>query len=520
MAKEVLPPLPWEVLAHILTFVPPSRLRSVILTCQGLRQLAEPLLYRHISLSNSPTRCFYLLRTLLARDELCKTIQTFHPADRYLPDQNLFPLLGRIIGSNLGSAHQKAYHKHIERVQERLSRVENISIARVGIHRESLKTLDIATRFPQVKRLRTFSDDGELGSLLDALPHITHLELPFHKFNSAEDQVHPHHARYLEGLFCPPFVAVSLVPSRPIKHLALLWCSSSRRIHGLNNWEFMEVMGRSTGTIRSLALFFGSRANMPEEMDQIFSATARFLPDVEELTIWFVFYEHNPDGPTRTLSEFRESLSSFCKLRSVDFNGSRGKPSGVPYFDRRRDAISTVYIQILQIWSERCPTLERVTFPNGAVWIKEPILQFSKHQRQLLSFLRRTFFSVPRLAINPLSQEAKSSPEQEYSFGKSSASDDVAAQGIDISTNISDANINTSTRPSWLGPGHDDPNSNTSTTASNFKWLCLNQSRLHSNLPPPWFHFRIQKSEFCWGTPMFERDLNAGWPEGLPIETS
>lgn len=305
MAKKSLTSLPWEVLGYILTFLPPSQLPSVILACRALRRLAEPILYRHISLSTSPTRCFYLLRTLLARDELCKHIHTFHPADRYtMPEQHFnFPFSRRIFRNRLSGDHQKAYYGHTERVVRRLCDVESLSIPGLAVSSENI--LNVLASLPQIKKFRTQSDAGQLGSLLDLLPSVTHLEIPFHPFHLSEGQVQPHHARHLEGLFCPTYVAISLIPSRPIKQLALYWCSNPFQHQGLSTWELMEVMGRGTAVVRSLGLFLGGHPDMPHQIENIFPATARFLPDVEELTIWITFWWQHSNHLTRILSEVR-----------------------------------------------------------------------------------------------------------------------------------------------------------------------------------------------------------------------
>ncbi|KAG8964170.1 hypothetical protein FRC05_004271 [Tulasnella sp. 425] len=150
-----------------------------------------------------------------------------------------------------------------------------------------------------VSRIKKYRDPGfsgvqELAAFLDVLPEITHLELPSTFSHSPEDlQVQPNHARYLEGLVCPTYAATILVPFRPIKQLFLVWDRRSSDLIGMSNFDLMEVMAQSTEMIKLLGLLFGYRANRQSEIAHAFTAAAKSLPDVEELTIWVKFWKHN-----------------------------------------------------------------------------------------------------------------------------------------------------------------------------------------------------------------------------------
>lgn len=511
MAKNNLPPLPWEVFAYILTFVPPSGLPSIILACQALRRLAEPLLYSHISLSNCPIRSIYLLRTLLAREGLCKYVKTFHPADTRYPkrQQRRFLMLSRMIFKDRQDpAQQAAYILHTERVLERLCHVENVS--NPTSTSRTTGVLQVG-RFSQIKKFRSPSDLGlrELGPFLDVLPGITHLELPFTWFCSPEGQVQPHHAQHLEALLCPTYAAIALVPFRPIKTLFLFWQAGSTNFPGSDNWELMEAMARSAEVITSLGLLFRWKANSQEEIEQIFKAAAEFHPYVEELTIWVNFWKDNVPGLKRALVELAASLVSFCVLRSLDFSGSTG--FGVPFFDHRKHHVDMVYTGILQTWTEDCPTLEKVTFPNGAVWIKEPVLRRSALRRQPPGFLQ-TFLSGPR---SPVDLIPKDSLAQEYLLENGPVPYGDASHQVGISNTHSNSEIDPTPSPPPPNPIHYNTNSDKTQRAIIYRWRCLNLPR--SNQDPHLFHTRIQRSELGWGEPMFKRDLKKDWPEGLPI---
>ncbi|KAG8946525.1 hypothetical protein FRC04_011583 [Tulasnella sp. 424] len=372
----------------------------------------------------------------------------------------------------------------------------------------------------RIKKLRDPSFGGirELAAFLDVLPEITHLELPSTSFRPQEGlQVQPHHAQYLEGLLCPTYVAAILVPFRPIKQLFLAWDWSSELIE-MSTFDLMEAMAQSTEVIKSLGLLFGYRANMQSEIAHVFTAAAKSLPDVEELTIWVKFWKHNSPCLKSSLKELSTSLRSFRKLRTLDFNGSTGY--GVSYFDHRRSAISAVYIRILQDWSQRCPTLEKVTFPNGMVWIKEPVLTHSEPSKcQPPSPPRTTLPSVPSQYIDAMLQGVEDAPGVDSLLESTPGSDSSLTQEDPMLNCTSNSEIaSTANPPSPNRAAHTDPGRATSMTS--YRWRCLNQYRPRSDRAPQKSQTRIQRSELGWGEPMFKRDLKGGWPEGLPTGTS
>lgn len=401
MGKKPLPSLPWDIFSYILTFIPPPQLLSVILVCQAFRRLAEPLLYRHIDLSNCPTRSLYLIRTLLSRKELCTHVRTFQPADRHTKPNGYLGVFRKIVrGQTQEHMRRTAYIQHSERVAGRLSYVENISI-----HTSSEQVVRALGCLSKIKKFRTLHPWGlrQHESLLDALPNVTHLELPFTSFFLPVSEIRQYHARSVEELICPTNVAVRLVPGRPIKRLFLLW----PMLQGPpDSFELMKEMARSTETIKVLGLFVGWGWNWQGDMAQIVSATATFLPDVEELSLKLKCWKSNSHLLQMMLRELPNDLAAFHKLRVLDFNGSAGY--GVDYFDHRRNAISAVYTRILQTWSERCPTLEKVVFPNGAIWVKEPTY---RHRHALVHSIRTVSHS-PR----PLSKLTLSSFRRPSTF--------------------------------------------------------------------------------------------------------
>ncbi|KAG8910610.1 hypothetical protein FRC00_007892, partial [Tulasnella sp. 408] len=457
MGKKPLPSLPWEIFSYILTFIPPPQLLSVILACQAFRRLAEPLLYRHIDLSNCPTRSLYLLRTLLSRKELCKHVRTFQPADRHTKPDGYLGVFKKIVrGQTQEYMRRTAYIQHSERVAGRLTYVENISI-----HTSSEQVVRALGGLSKIKKFRTLHPWGlrQHEPLLDALPNVTHLELPFTSFFLPVSEIRPDHTQLVEELICPTNVA-----GPP------------------DSFELMKEMARSTETIKVLA---------------------------------------------------------FHKLRVLDFNGSAGY--GVDYFDHRRNAISAVYTRILQTWSERCPTLEKVVFPNGAIWVKEPIfrrrhalihsIKTAPRSPRPLSKLTLSSFRRPSGTFSPTlspaditSLEDKDVRHMDHAFTPAAA--DTHQSNFDVPNKDefpnSDAEDLINTRRE--GPGsapHNPygtlptaPTSTAATTTTGHRWRCLNAYLPRSNRTSHSFFSRIQGAE-NWSTPMFKRDLGRNWPEGL-----
>lgn len=301
MEKEVAPQFPWDVLAYILSFVPPSNLFSIILACRTFREIGQPLLYRHIDLSNCPARSVYLLRTLITSDDLCGQVRTFVAVDYDSRIDEYFNTR-KWMFLRKGNTHRRgsACAQLAGEVAGKLINAENISMP--TSHAQTVQTL---AGLPGIKKFRTTSSlgfRGRLGSFFEAIPSATHLELPFNELFLYGSRVRPHHVPFLKELICPTNFAPFIVPGRPIRRLFLRW---SVWRDAPDSFELMEAMARSTETIRQLGLFLGSRVNRQIDLDQIFSATATFLPDVEELTVRVECWKKSTVTLRRLLREVR-----------------------------------------------------------------------------------------------------------------------------------------------------------------------------------------------------------------------
>ena len=66
-------------------------------------------------------------------------------------------------------------------------------------------------------------------------------------------------------------------------------------------------------------------------------------------------------------TQLMDFLASKPSLHKLDLNGCTGVES-VPYLHQRRQALSQTYVNALNEWHARCPTLRHVVFPNGSIW--------------------------------------------------------------------------------------------------------------------------------------------------------
>lgn len=264
-----------------------------------MRSLAEPLLYRHLNLWNCPTRSLYLFRSLIAREDLCKHVREFVPADYHLKADRLFDTLKWLVLKQKEKYKRgQLYLQLATQVAARLKHAESISTS--TRYPPDVQILSGLSNVKQFRTTNALSFPGVLKSLFNAIPNVTHLELPLDMPPLYGFKIHPHHAPLLQELVCPAAFAPFLVPGRPVHRLLLRW---PRWGDGPNVSQLLEQMSRSSRTIKRLGLLIGSRVNLQADIEDIFSATARFLPDVEEVTVWLEFRKSQTDSLEGLLRE-------------------------------------------------------------------------------------------------------------------------------------------------------------------------------------------------------------------------
>ncbi|KAG8937917.1 hypothetical protein FRC00_009442, partial [Tulasnella sp. 408] len=248
---------------------------SVILTSRTFRDLAEPMLYRHIDLSNCPIRSVYLLRTLYSRHALCQYVRTFLIADYYWRcEKDLFSLI--LKNEDPGPKHE-SFDQHIQIIFGKLTAVEILSlpVLQDGLHPN-------LNEFTQLRRLRTrHTLHREHIHLLDDMPRITHLEIPYSSLASLDE---PRSARLaqLEELVATTNLAVQLVPDRPVRRLIMRW--SIVRLPE-SPYALLEKVALSTKPIRTLGLLMDWEWNWQRGAEWTLNAIVTFLPHIEELVL-------------------------------------------------------------------------------------------------------------------------------------------------------------------------------------------------------------------------------------------
>ncbi|KAG8982902.1 hypothetical protein FRB90_006465 [Tulasnella sp. 427] len=360
LLEKSLSYLPFDIFIDILQFASPCTLRSVILAARELQKVAEPILYRHIDLSNCFNRSSYLLRTLVARNELCRHICTFVAADQPPEPGILRYSVQRIFRrENDWPETLSAYTQIIGILVEEMTNVELLSIPDLGD-----PPVRVLAQLPNLKRLRspavyTYLRGGS-ETLLEAAPNLTHLELPYNT-EFIGSKIRSDVVPSLEELSCKLDNAALLVPGRPVQRLVLRW-PQSRRDHIT---EIMQEIARGTETITELGLYFRKWDDLRDNPRDVIKATSKWLPDVEDLSVWVKSSNSNDDiykleqfllGVSKHLSEFR-------KLRVLDFSGCEGY--GVSYSEHFRDSRSSAHRDILRRWSNTCPTLNTVYATYG-----------------------------------------------------------------------------------------------------------------------------------------------------------
>ncbi|KAG8991382.1 hypothetical protein FRB90_001381 [Tulasnella sp. 427] len=360
MVDAGLPQLPWEILLYILQFVQPADLPTTILVCKSFRDAAEPLLYRHIYLSNCSIRTLYVLRTLLMRRDLCKHVRTFVPSHYYDRPEGMIRKLKRILRRR--KKYSTPHSGLLTLVVERLKDVQAISVP-VFYQTSILQNL---TKL----HIAVWCSLGTLDDFLASVPLITVLELPITGLVTAVGPVQTDRAPFLEELQCEPQVAEQLVPGRPVNRVDLGW--SEWGSEPPLTLELMEAIAQGTRSVTRLGL--AMRQSDWDVSRHAIAAIPTSFPDLEELNVWL----HLLMGNMRLFNDLADELSMTVALLPNLKVITLEKPTRTIDFSYLYGDINVVSApeagNILSRWSSTCVNLEKVIFPNKEVWVKEPTL--------------------------------------------------------------------------------------------------------------------------------------------------
>ncbi|KAG8991383.1 hypothetical protein FRB90_001382 [Tulasnella sp. 427] len=424
--------LPLEILFYILQFVQPPDLPSVILVCKSFRNVAEPLLYRDIDVPNCSILTLYVIRTLLARRDLCELVQTFVPSHYYTRPEGVIKRLKRLLQ---GRKQRRTVHSmFITSVTERMINIKAVSVP--APHR--MAALQKITKL----QITTWCDMERLDDLLATLPEITFLELPVMGMLMHPGPVQAHRAPCLQELHSTPWAALQLVPGRPVKRLFL---RLSDWMEALPTDAIVETVIQSSEEITALGLDF-SRSDWGNNLEAP-TQFATALPELEELNIWV--YLLMVDGPlfNQVVDKLSAAIVHVPKLRVINFKDPVGQDWSHIY-GHINVVSAEEAIVILHRWSEICMNLEKVVFPNKEVW-----------ERKWTSTLAE-MSCLPGLST--------------------SSSSDL----VDL-------------------------------VSTNPEWICLNPFTPCVGSAPAFTGYEFQP-QLDWRCPSFGKDLERGWPKGLP----
>lgn len=289
---KTLPPLPYDLIVYIYQYIPNTQIYPSVLACKSFQSAVEPLLYRHIDLSNCPIRSTYFLRTAFSRPGLLKHIRSYQIAEQYpQPPWLLSRLAHHIHGCQLAD-YRKTY------IVRRLDAVEKLGMTPKAMVHGWYKSEDRPQGLPAFKALKSFKllptwSAINYDALLSAMPLVTRLD-----FSATEDtsiinhmwgiNIRPHHVPLLEEIICDSDVAEKLVPGRPVRTLLMLLETNPNG----SAVATLSKVAKSSANITLLGVKIEDW-NMPG-LGDVVATIGRLFPYVEELrlclTVGWDFY--------------------------------------------------------------------------------------------------------------------------------------------------------------------------------------------------------------------------------------
>lgn len=305
MDEQKGPVLPWEVILHIIGFVPSAHLRPLLLTSKILRDFTEPLLYHDINLFNCCRRSILFLRTILRRTELARHVITFDPAQSFVYKEGTFTrTLRRLRRQSYDTRREATYRVYSDKVLEMLVNVESICVNATTSH--FIHKLKAPNWIRQIRFLR-LTGLADYGVLFDRLSLVTRLELPFTVFPVSTEGIRQDHLPLVEEVVCMADFAVKLVPGRPVWKLHLMFPLQLEWEPPISPYEIMTAISGSFAKITELAL--AVRGLWQGEMVHLLHAVGLFLPDVAVLYLPLSFYKDQTPILLSFLNMVRHNLA-------------------------------------------------------------------------------------------------------------------------------------------------------------------------------------------------------------------
>jgi len=134
----------------------------------------------------------------------------------------------------------------------------------------------------------------------------------------------------------------------------------------ISPYDFLGNMTRGYASLTHLGL--SRHCSWDPLLIPLVKAAAQYHPHLQELQLRLSFRSSDNDILNAMLDTLAADISAFEGLQILDLNGSRSK--GPKYFrDGHRAVEAAVFLPVLKTWRRACPTLRKVTFPNGSLWI-------------------------------------------------------------------------------------------------------------------------------------------------------
>lgn len=264
--------------------MPANCIARLLVTCKAFRRAGEKVLYEEIDLSNCPVRSLLLCKTLINSPYLSGLVRSFQIADGPNKLGRATLLKNRLLRIETPSKY------HRQRDYSSVAGYATLNIKNVDM--VALKNLPPAfkERFTRVRRLRVVRQYARPngGELVNELPDVTHLEMPF-TFGIFDGQgsyeIRASHSPNLEELIAPSPVAYQLVPGRPIRTLFILF---PYMYQAPDPVQLASILGQSTTKITKFGVLlnFSWQAVATELLNEM----ADTLHDIEELRLRCQFW--------------------------------------------------------------------------------------------------------------------------------------------------------------------------------------------------------------------------------------
>ncbi|KAF9219753.1 hypothetical protein BS17DRAFT_882711 [Gyrodon lividus] len=370
--------LPNETLTAILLGLSPAALTSTALVCRQWRVVAQWILYKNISISETlsasapfPFNTSRCCQTIISHSHLASRLRKLHV--RWMSD------------------HGDHFDRRIEIVLTDLSRAINsasnlesldisLDLPSSPIHTTSTSLVfpsgDVVLRSLRHVSLNAIGDftHNRLAQFLDKVPSIQHLRLPGYGGQMVLL------ANALPSLisFCgSPRAAATILPGRPVQSLALI------------GQEYVTDIDLSRMAMTSIPLRHLDLSAM-SATPILLRNVSRNLSMVESLKVKLALRHtlHFALSGIRLLAALSHLLRAFYRLSTLDLS-----PTHVDYTGLSNSAEE---LSLCQSWQSACPSLRRIIFPSQTEWgyHKEchtwiPVLPAGSRRRVSASFCHR-----------------------------------------------------------------------------------------------------------------------------------